>query len=71
MAVEFVVARCPECRAVVGDGLMFRGLFRCLCPGCGRRVWLMGDGEGIQPTRADRKPKKLPAVKGKLVAISG
>jgi hypothetical protein len=69
--IEFTIAHCPECRAVVGDGLSFRGLFRTLCPGCGRRVWLMGDGETIRPTRVDRKPKRLPTAKGaKLAAVS-
>ena len=56
---SFHVAFC-ECGEVLCDGL-FTGVVRLKCRGCGKRVWVISDGERLRSSLVDSPPRRVVA----------
>ena len=64
MGSPFEPFRC-FCGDVLGQGV-FKGLVLIACHGCGRRVWIGGDGAELRLLRADRPNRRVLTPSGTL-----
>lgn len=56
---RFDAARC-QCGEMLLDGL-FTGAVRIRCRGCGKRVWIVSDGERVRTAMVDAAPARVVA----------
>jgi len=54
---HFELAACV-CGEVLLDGL-FTGAVRVRCRGCGKRVWIVSDGERVRTALVDSAPRRV------------
>lgn len=56
---RFDAAQC-SCGETLCDGL-FTGVVRVRCRGCGKRVWVVSDGERVRTSLVDSAPQRVVA----------